>query len=474
MTDKKNKPNIIFIFSDQHRGDTLGSLEHPVITPNLDNLAAEGVNFTKCFTNSSICMPARASMMNGQYVCEHGVWNNNAECDPKGPSHVRNIRDAGYHTAAIGRPHLYVYGEFGSNEVMMHTKDKIPTLRQWGFNDIIETSGAMATGYIDSEYSDYLKEKGLLDIYRKSMIEYNQIWARGYKPWEQKPCPLPVEDHLDSFIGRSAMKWIEDYEGDKPFYLQVLFVGPHDPFDSAEKYRKMYDPEKMPVGLLKWPNKPIPRYSRMVLSWSGLKGLTPEQNKLFRTFYYAKITLIDEWIGEIMKALKKKGIMDNTWIIYSSDHGEMLGDHFMSYKINFYEEAIRVPCIFRPPGGTAGWKCNGLTDIFDITESLIDISGAKPLKISRGRSLIKKIQGGPNDKDSQKGKEVIFSEVFGYSMVRNERYKMVVNSKSRRPVEMYDLKSDPSEINNIVRDPSFESIRQELLENLDLEKLEKI
>ena len=117
-----SKPNIVYIFSDQHRGDTLGSVGHPVIqTPHLDRLAAEGVNFTRCSTNSPLCMPARASMMSGQYVCEHGVWDNSVEANPKGPSHVRNIRDSGYHTALIGKTHLWIHGILLRGEQEAHT-----------------------------------------------------------------------------------------------------------------------------------------------------------------------------------------------------------------------------------------------------------------------------------------------------------------------------------------------------------------
>jgi len=467
------KPNIIYIFSDQHRGDTLGCVGHPVvITPNMDKLASEGVNFTRCCTSSPLCMPARASMMSGKYVNEHKVWTNFVEANPNGPSHVRNIRQAGYHTALIGKTHLWIHGERGERgkgeerrQVSRHTKDKISIIEDWGFVDICELTGPIATIVVDSPYTDYLKEKGLLRTHRKYMIEYFTKWNKGKaKPWEEPPCPLPAEDHLDSFTGRKAVEWIRNYKEDKPFYLQVLFPGPHDPFDSPAEYRAMYNPEDMPVGILEWPQKPIPGNSRMVLNWSGLKGMTPAQNQLLRTFYYAKITLIDEYIGKIMKALEEKDLLDNTWIIYNSDHGEMLGDHMMSHKIVFYEGALRIPCIFRPPGGTNGWESQGLTDHLDIAASLIDIAGAKPLEGSDGQSLIPKINEGRNGKKAQEGKDAVFSEVHGFSMVRTPRYKMAVKSNSRRPVELYDLKNDPSELINLVKDPKYKSIRQELME----------
>ncbi|MBW1709189.1 MAG: sulfatase-like hydrolase/transferase [Deltaproteobacteria bacterium] len=460
MTDK---PNIIYIFSDQHRGDTLGSVGHPVIqTPNLDKLASEGVNFTRCSTSSPLCMPARASMMSGQYVCQHGVWNNDLEADPDGPSHVRNIRDAGYHTALIGKTHLWIHGAANTG---IHTKEKEEVIKRWGFEDIHELTGPIASMRTDSPYTDYLEEKGLLETHRQYMLDYWKGWASGEaKPWEELPSPLSKEDHLDGYTGRKAVEWINGYEGDKPFYLQVLFPGPHDPFDSLAEHRAMYKPEDMPVGIMDWPKEPLPPYVNMVLNWSGLKGMTPEQKQILRTFYYAKITLIDEYIGLIVKALEEKNMLDNTWIIYNSDHGEMLGDHMMSHKIVFYDGALNIPCVFRPPKGVESWQSEALTDHLDITASLIDIAGARPLEESDGQSLIPKIQEGPDGVNAQKGKEVVFSEVYGCSMAFDGRYKMTIFSGTQEPVELFDLENDPDELTNLANDPALESVRQEFLD----------
>ena len=472
------KPNIIYIFSDQHRGDTLGCVGHPsVFTPNLDKLASEGVNFTNCCTNSPLCMPARASMMTGQYVCEHGIWTNNNEASPLSSSHVRNIRDAGYHTAVIGKTHLYVHGAKGQN--WKHTNERKDDLKNWGFLDIHELTGPLATIRHNSPYTDHLEKKGLLRIHRRYMVDYWKGWARGTaKPWELPPCPLPNEDHLDSYTGRTAVEWIRNYNKNKPFYLQILFPGPHDPFDSPQKYRDMYKPEEMTLGILERPQKPLPSYVKMVLAWSGLHDMTQEQCQLLRTYYYGKISLIDEYIGKILKAVEEKGLSHNTWIIYNSDHGEMLGDHMMSHKIVFYEGALRIPLIIKPPGGIKGGECQGLTDHLDIAASLIDIADAKPLTKNNGVSILPIIKNGSNDPNAQKIKEVIFSEVYGYSMVRNERYKLTVKSDNQTPVELFDLKNDPNELKNVVINPELESIRRDLIDNhlkpllhnLDLEK----
>ena len=317
------KPNIILIFPDQHRGEIIGCMGDPVvITPNLDKLASEGVVFTQCFTNSPLCIPARATLMTGEYVSDHGVINNNMEASSSSQSHVRNIRDVGYHTAVIGKTHLY---EHRVNSEWSHTNDKLGVLREWGFEDIHEITGPIASAGINSPYTDYLKEKGLLKAHRKYLIEYRTEWTRGEaKPWKLPPSPLPSEDQLDSYTGQKAVEWIQNYNEEKPFYLQICFPGPHDPFDSPIEYRDKYKAEEMPVGILEKPKQPYPGNVNFVLNWSGLDGMTEAQNQLMKTFYYGKITLIDEWVGKITDALEEKGLSDNTWIIYTSDHGEML------------------------------------------------------------------------------------------------------------------------------------------------------
>ena len=454
------RPNILLIFSDQHRGDTVGCTGHPVVkTPNLDRLAAEGATFTRCCTNSPLCMPARASFISGRYVNQHGVWNNKLVADRHGPSHVRNVRDAGYRTAVIGKTHLYTHPGAGD------TRKHVHELEDWGYQDITELTGPRASANVGSAYTDYLAEKGLLETHRQFMNEYNKAMRDGIlKPWEELPCPLPAEDHLDSYTARTSADWVRNYNSDKPFYLQVCFPGPHDPFDSPAEYRAMYRPEDMPVDMMEWPSKPIPPYVDYVLKWSAIDGMTREQKQVMMTYYYGKVTLIDDGIGLIMKALEERGMLDNTWIIYTSDHGEMLGDHFMSHKIVFYESALKIPCIIRPPEGVKGFESKALTDQLDVATTILDIGGAEPLEQSDGRSLVQNVKAAPDTPDVHKGKEVVFSEVYGYSMVLTERYKMAINSSTHQPVELYDMTDDPDELRNLVEEPSLEKIRQELQE----------
>lgn len=462
-----DKPNIILIFPDQHRGDTMGCVGHPAVrTPNIDRLAEEGVTFTRCSTNSPLCMPARASLISGQYVNEHGVWTNSVVADRHGPSHVRNIRDAGYHTAVIGKTHLYMHG--GSKR----TGEHIQTLKDWGYEDTHEITGPMASTYMDSPYTDYLAKKRLLDVHR----EYMRTITRGFRaqrpgdggggmhPWEEPPSLLPTEAHMDAYTGRVSAEWVRDYKGDKPFYLQVCFPGPHNPFDSPAEYRAMYNPEEMPLAIMDKPGEPMAPYVERLYGLSGLESMTESQNRLMRTYYYGKITLIDDSIALILKALEERGMLDNTWIIYTSDHGEMLGDHRLSHKVTFYDGALNVPCIVRPPAQVKGWQSRALTDHLDIVATMIDIAGAKVLAGSDGRSLVAQVKAGPEAPGAQQGKDAVFSEVIGFSMARTDRYKMTVFTGTRQPVELYDMENDPKEMRNLVNDPSMEKVRREIID----------
>ena len=452
-----DRPNIIFIFPDQHRGDTMGCAGNPALTPNLDKLAAEGVHFGRCSTNSPLCMPARASLITGKYVNEHGTWANSTIVDPHSVSHVRNIRDAGYHTAVIGKTHLHYSWR-------PHTKEGVPILNDWGYEDTHELQDIMAYGGAQCYYTDYLREKNKLQVFREYMRNHARAEVSGwFHPWETPPALIPTEETLDMYCASTAEKWIKSYKEDKPFYLQVCFPGPHNPFDSPSEFRALHKPEDMPLAIMGPHEGPVAPRVQGLMRGSRLQDMTECQNRLMRSYYYAKVTQVDYGVGIVIKALEEKGMMDNTWIIYTSDHGELLGDHRCNHKGIFYEGCLNVPLIIRPPGGTQGWKTKALTDHFDVTDTMLDVTGARPLENSHGSSLAPKIKAGPDASDAQKGKEVIFSEVFLNSMARNEQYKMNIDSLTREPLELYDMVNDPTELRNLVNEPSLKNVREEFL-----------
>jgi arylsulfatase len=453
-----DRPNIVFIFSDQHRGDALGSVGNTAVrTPNLDGLAAEGVVFRNCSTSSPLCMPARASLVTGQYVNEHGAWGNRNEADRHGQSHVKNIRDAGYCTAVFGKTHFKVpQADAG------HTRESAFELNDWGYEVAHEILGEPTSG---SYYDDFLAKRKKLQIHETAM----STWKMGQgnstlRPWEHTPCLLEENEHIDAYITNTANEWIAQYTDERPFYLQVALVGPHPPFDAPARYRDMFDPKDMPPAIMEPPAEPVSPQVKTMFKRRGLANMTEGQSRLMTSHYYAKVAFDDNLIGSVIETLTGKGLMDNTWIIYTSDHGEMLGDHRMVQKAVFYEGALNIPLIIRPPGGTEPWIANGLTDHYDIVNTMLDVTSGAPLEDDHGVSLISKIEAGKDAANAQQGKDVIFSEVRLYSMARTERYKMTIDSVTREPLDLYDMGNDPDELRNLVNEPSLSSVRDQMLE----------
>ena len=458
------KPNIVLIFTDQQRADTFGYAGDPVaITPNADRLAAEGVVFPHCCASSPVCMTTRASLASGKRVHQHGVWSfADAELRHRS-SHVRNIKEAGYRTAVVGKTHLWMHGQG-------HARDHLAEMHDWGYVDAMETTGPTESMTTDSTYTDHLAEKGLLETHR----EYLRTYIRGHRnrislPWELPPCLLPTEDHLDMYIARTAAEWIRDYADAKPFYLQVCFGGPHDPWDSPADYRRRYDADAMPLSITDEETGPVaPLVDTMrTHAAAKLETMGAAQNRVMKTYYYSKVTLIDDGIGMVIDALGDTGRMDDTWIVFSADHGEMLGDHGLIAKKVFYDGAVKVPLVVRPPGGVDGWTSAGLTDHVDIAATLMDAAGAQAIDDSPGRSLLPLLEAGPDDAKAQHHHAAVLSEFVGqdpYSMVMTDRYKMTVDTRTRRPLDLYDMAEDPRELHNRVDDQAFANVREELSE----------
>ena len=451
------RPNIVFIFSDQQRADTMGHAGDPVaITPHLDQLVAQGTVFNRCYTSSPVCMPARASMMTGYQVHQHGVW---AFANPElryGQSHVRNIRDAGYRTGIVGKTHLWRHGEG-------HASDHEQEMLDWGFVDARETTGPSESLLTDSRYTDHLASRGLLDAHR----QYFEMYLRGTRPfpWELPPTPLPTEDHLDVFIGGLAQQWIQDCPDDKPFYLQVNFGGPHDPWDAPPEYRRLYNPDDMPVSARGERTGPLSPHVQLLLEHAPnkLHKMGKAQNQLLKANYYSKVTLIDDCVGAIVQSLKDRGLLDNTWIVFSSDHGEMLGDHGLLAKKVFYEGAINVPCVFRPPNGRGQGSTDALVSHLDIVATLIDICGAAPLQDSPSQSIAPVLSGESATSDRQAVLSELGLPPSAFVMVRTNEHKLSADAKTREPIELYDLAEDPGELHNLIEREDYAELRQHLL-----------
>lgn len=285
---------------------------------------------------------------------------------------------------------------------------------------------------------------------------------------------MPPGDDIDSFIGRNAVEWVEACDSDRPFYLQVQFTGPHDPYDGPLDYRDRYDASELDPGIMELPHPPYPLGMQDRLKRSGaVASATVEQRQRWRVGYYANITLIDDRVGRILDSLDAKAELDNTWIIFNSDHGEMLGDHGLWSKWNFYEQSVHVPCILRPPKTRPlkkgiGWRSAALIEHVDLPVTMIDVAGAKALEESLGRTLLPYVDLDADEANASRGKDAVLSELFGLATICTNDYKLTVRAEDAKPRQLFDLRNDPKELENVVGDSTYANTISSLIsEHLD-------
>lgn len=464
------KPNIVLLMADQHRADMLACAGDPAArTPNVDWLASQGVRFDRVYCQGPLCMPARASLVTERFVRDHGVFENRSEVPKDMPTFMTRLGEAGYHTAEVGKMHLWTHGM----RKVTHTSEMIPFLQGLGFDDAIETLGKLASYGHDSPYTDYLKSRGELEEYREFMgsQKHSQFINAGQKNkgdiagWSAEPGPLSVEDYVDVWHGRRAVEWIEQYRDEKPFFLWVGFPGPHDPFDAPVESVREFAGVDIPMpGSVKRPvapdGGPFKIFLDRMLSYSDSDTMTDEAIVAMRRAYYANIRLIDDAVGRIVDALQKKGELENTWVIYTSDHGEMMGEHRMTAKMVFYEPAVRVPLVVRPPQGTDPRVVREPIQLMDLAATFRDIAGAGDIRQSAASSLLPIVTGGSSPKEL----EVIPSENFGFAMFLTRTHKLVVYEDDLLPVQLFDYIEDPLEDRDLIDDPASRGVIDSMME----------
>jgi choline-sulfatase len=459
----RRRPNILLVYADQHRGDVVSGLGNAAArTPNLDALIAEGVAFPNAFTNAPSCRPARFAMMERRYPTQTGVWDNFQTNAPESPSHVRRIRDeAGYYAMVIGKTHLY--------DGDRHTDYYKSLLEGWGFTDSIEMLGPTEQMLRQSTYSDWLTATtpaGETDKFAR-WIDYFNAYTYLSGPPDLAPWLLATADHQDIYTGTVAADWIRNYQDPRPFYLQVNFPGPHKPFDSTTEFRALFDQVALPAPILVPPTDASPLV-RMMHANKG-EDWTPETAAFLAATYYGKIAMIDTALGYVLAALADTGRLADTWIVYHSDHGEMLADHMLTGKVVFYEGAIHVPLVIRPPGGTAPWICNGLTDTLDVIRTLVDLAGIPSEEdLAPGESLLDKVIAGAADPGSQVHKDAIIASNISSTMIRTAEHKLVLDRALVPPdvTDLYDLVADPQELTNLRLDPAYRAVADDLRNRL--------
>jgi choline-sulfatase len=481
------RPNILFIMPDQHRADVMGCAGNPVVsTPNLDALASEGVRFTDVVTQSPLCQPARASLITGRYPHQHGaVQNARGFPPPEAPNFMHLLVEAGYHTAAIGKVHIGNHPSRDSQLAADH-------LRSYGFDHVDEEYGKIACLVTTTEYTRRLAELGLLEGVRRDLLErlsksWNLLGIKDTKrarltpreAWSAEPAPVPAELYIDNHIADRAERWLSEYDRRQPFFLWVGFAGPHDPFDApqvdADPYLAALETIPLPAAGLP-ASSPSKVYQRMIdfaTYFSDAENLTPERVRRLLGFYYGNVTLIDRRIGDLVEVLRSRDLLDNTWIVYTSDHGEMGGAHRLLGKMLMYQQSLRVPLIIRPPEAVTAVR-EAAVELNDVAATILDIAGAGALRESSAQSLLGHLaedrpgrdirfsEVGEIDAASEVGEVTATIEVGQVTAVIAGDCTYVVETRSGVPCALFDRRLDPDEGVDRVSDTGYAEVRERL------------
>lgn len=431
---KKNnmKPNILLIMTDQHRFDYLRCAGAEFLnTPNIDQIAKNGMRFKNCFTNAPQCAPARIGLALGQQPCRVGALDNQAYLPLNSDTYYKRLRDHGYRVGCVGKLDIAKPSEYNG------LNGDRPCLFSYGFTHPEECEGkehAAKYEYPLGPYGNYLKKRGLFEKFR------NDYKKRKEKNLAIKSCHdsvLSTEDFEDTYIGRNAAKWIREIPEDFPWHLFVSFVGPHNPFDPprefADKYRNVKMPKPVKGNLDEKPEYTKNRYIQM----------DDEEISNIRRQYCAAIELIDYQIGLILDELEKKGVLDNTYIIFSSDHGEMLGDFDLYTKIVPYEASIHIPLIISGPGIPKGAVSDAMVELIDINPTICELAQVPVRKEMDAQSFADVVFG-----KTEEHREDIVTRVQQYRCIRTKKYKFIQNFNEKN--ELYDLENDPNELSNII------------------------
>lgn len=423
--------NVLLITSDQQRWDSLPCYGRPCVqAPSMERLAREGVVFERCYTPSPVCVPARACLLGGQWPSTTGVLGNNHGLPDDFPTWPKLLSAAGVRTAAIGKMHFYPWDARNGFEERISAEDKRHT-------------------YLPDDFAKFLRHHGHERVHPTANPGY-------FASLGAPVTPLPKRFHVDGFVGDQAAAWLSAAPAE-PWAAWVSFAGPHDPYDPPEEMAGMYDgaPVPEPVGSrAELASKPRAQRTAGTESLANsMFRIDPttasrEQVMRWRRHYFANVSLIDEQIGKMLAALEGRGQLDRTLIMFTSDHGDALGDHGLPYKSFFYDCMARVPLIVRGPGVVAGGRCRSLVSLLDLVPTLYRAAGVAAPTTLEGVDLT-----GVLADPSGTAREVVFSEIMGRVMVRDEHFKYAHYVDG--DAELYDLGNDPDECRNLAGDAVF-------------------
>ena len=430
MQGARKQPNILVIMSDEHNAGVLGCYGNKTMqTPNIDGLARRGIVFESCYCNSPLCVPSRLSFTSGKYASRVGAWSNSCWLPSAHyPSLPRIMNAAGYESFLCGKMHY-------------------DRTRRYGFTEI---GGNRNT----STKSGKGQRRTAGDLGPKP----------GYSKRFNAFRPGDDSDILrrDRKVTAGTIEFLKNRKAtDKPFFLFAGYVAPHFPLIVPQKY---WEPYKGKVAMPVIPEGHLdsqPRNYKHLRIAFNVEDAPPEIVRKGRELYYGLTQWLDEEVGKVLKTLGDSEVAENTIVIYTTDHGENMGEHGLWWKNCVYEHAARVPLIISWPGRwKGGQRRTGACSLLDVVQTITELGRAKTPEDWNGDSMVKWM-----DEAKSKWKDVAVSEYYGhniasgFAMIRMGRYKYVYHTVSdadhRAERELYDLQSDPGEFNNLAKKKEY-------------------
>ena len=519
-------PNILLIITDQQRADYLGCAGHPVLkTPNIDAIAERGVRFERFYVANPICMPNRSSLMTGRMASLHGVRHNGIALDLEANTFVDLLKSAGYNTGLIGKSHLQNFA--GNPPLMTGPKPKpgfgpppaglaearkgVPGALDQGYDNEIPENWDIEPGFtvrtpfygfdsvdlttwhgdkVGGDYAWWLQEQ--TGDHRAMRGPDNALASDVVCPQAWRTA-LPEALYPTAYIGMRTAQWLERAAEDgRPFFAMCSFNDPHHPFTPPGKYWDMYDAADMvlPPSFQPADNRSIPPLAALWREYRDGTALRDSQALFVVDEREAReamaltcgmITAIDDAVGVILNKLGALGLADNTVVMFTSDHGDFMGDHQLLLKGPLhFQSLIKVPFIWSDPAGPSGATTSNLSGTIDIARTVLERAGLEPYNGIQGRSLLAAACAKESDppeavlieEDGQRTYMGFDAPVRARTLV-TRRHRMTIYHGVAWGV-LHDLEVDPHEMTNLWDDPGHAGVRSEMFERMARKQMELV
>ena len=459
----KGKPkNVLLMMADQHRPQALGVRGDKVAkTPNLDRLAESGICFDHAFCADPVCVPSRASLLTSLYDHNHKTYSNSYPWPFEHKTIAHHFGQAGYMTGLVGKMHFV--------DAQTHGFDY-----KLDFNDWYQYLGPKTK--IRAEEIIYPNSGSGLPQIDDLWKDYGDPWTGNIEVDDRegytlvgRVSGLEEKDHFESFVARESIRFLKNHGGKQPFLLVTSFLKPHDPFTPAHRFANMFRVPnmKLPDTWGKVDLSTVPRVMRQHIehNWATPELRDPEQAKRRIARYYANLAQTDDCIGKVLAALKELGLEDDTIVLYTADHGDMLGAHGIWGKSVFYEPSVGVPLLFRVPGMTASnVHCQTPVSLVQVLPTLTELCGLHTPEGIDGTSFVSSLREPERTRNTTIFAEHNLPSPHPASMIRHGDYKYCYYVGDMP--ELYNLRTDPNEMKNLALNPAYKAKAQEMQERL--------